>query len=479
AIVALAVLRLSRRDSAAVAAAYLAVIAVFPASLQAPTLGSVGTPQIVLGVGCFALWMVTWMMPRTELRRPFRPVPLLLAAFVAANLLSYVAACLRPTDVLERSAADRGVVLLVAAVGGALLISESVGTLERFDVVLRAIVLGAAFVGLVGILQFTVGIDVASAIRLPGLRTAAEGSAFIGERSMFRRVSGTTAHAIEFSVVLCMALPVAVHLLLHRSRAWMVPTAVVAVALPMSVSRTAVLGLLGLAVVLVPGWERPVRRKVYVGAALYLLVMRLAIPGLLGTIRSLFVDAGVDPSITSRQTDYDYVTRFIAERPAFGRGFATFVPTRYDFLDNQYLLSVVETGYVGAGTFVLMLLGGMLVAQSVRRHAALEMHRDLAQALTASLAVALFTSIAFDFLSFATVRALLFVLLGCVGALWRLAPRRVRQALPPDDDVLTSAALAAARRRAAARLAAVSWGPAGAPSARSVQVRSHPRRGTP
>jgi O-antigen ligase len=152
--------------------------------------------------------------------------------------------------------------------------------------------------------------------------------------------------------------------------------------------------------------------------------MRLAVPGLLGTLRALFRDAGADPSVNSRKTDFAFISEFVEQRPIFGRGFGTFLPTRYDFLDNQYYLTLVEGGYVGLVMYIALLLGGMAVAQVIRRRAEHEHDRSLAQALTASLAVVAATSMAFDLLSFPSARSMLFVTLGCVGALWRLAPHR-------------------------------------------------------
>ena len=36
------------------------------------------------------------------------------------------------------------------------------------------------------------------------------------------------------------------------------------------------------------------------------------------------------------------------ERPLFGRGFGTFLPELYRYIDNTYLLGLVEFGIVGS-----------------------------------------------------------------------------------------------------------------------------------
>jgi hypothetical protein len=434
-----AVLVRARRDAALVVVVLLVAMAVVPASQTISALGSLGAPAVLLGLFAGCVWLVEWLAPREVVRQRYRPVPLLLAGFLGVNIASFAAASLRAKDHLEVSAADRGMIVLIAGTGIALLTSESVATRARLDAVVKAVVVAACTIAAVGVAQFVLAFDLASQLSVPGLRTTVEGATFITERSTFRRVAGTTLHPIEFSVVLCIALPFALHLAMHCSKRWLFAVVLLGLALPMSVSRTAVLGLLALLVVLVPSWPRQQRHRFYLGVAAYLVAVRVAVPGLLGTIRALFVDAGVDPSITSRQGDYEFVNRVIAERPVFGRGFATFIPTRYDFLDNQYLLSLVETGFAGVTGFIVLVLGCAVVAGLVRSRSSNAADRSLAQALVAALLVVAATSAAFDFLSFPTVRMLLFVVVGCVGALWRLAPTTPGAAPPPPAAQLSLA----------------------------------------
>lgn len=415
----------AHHDTTMIILLLLTVMAVIPAPLAIPELGSLGTPTTLIGLAAGGLWFVSWAWSRKEavtFVEGYRPIPILLGVWLASVLASFAAASMRAKDGLEASAADRGVITVVSSVGIALLIAETVPTRERLDTIVRVMVLAGSVIALVGILQFTIGLDLAADVRLPGFERIG-GALSVTERSMFRRVAGTTLHPIEFGVVMCLSIPLALHLAMQHSRRWFLAVAVMGVAMPMSVSRTAVLGVIAASVVLVPAWPRKVRRRVLLGAAGYLVAVRLLIPGLLGTIKALFLDANTDPSINSRESDYEFVSRFVGERPFFGRGFSTFIPTRFDFLDNQYLLSLVETGVVGLLALVTLILGGMATASSVRGRTDNEVDRDLAQALMASLAVVGATSVAFDYLSFPTTRVLMFVVLGCVGALWRLVPR--------------------------------------------------------
>ncbi len=94
--------------------------------------------------------------------------------------------------------------------------------------------------------------------------------------------------------------------------------------------------------------------------------MRFAIPGLLGTIRYLFLHMFEDDSYEGRRQDYSVVGRFIKERPLFGRGFGTFLPERYVYLDNQYLGLLIELGIVGMLAFFVILLFVGIVHRSGR-----------------------------------------------------------------------------------------------------------------
>ncbi len=144
-------------------------------------------------------------------------------------------------------------------------------------------------------------------------------------------------------------------------------------------------------------------------------------PGLLGTLRALFTISENDPSIRGRIENYALVFPMINERPWWGRGTGTFVPELYPLLDNQWLLTMVSSGIIGvAGSLVLMCTGiGLGVA--VWRRATLESDRHLAACLVAGLVAFAFAAATFDALFFTTYVVTFGLLLGVVGALWRIS----------------------------------------------------------
>jgi O-antigen ligase len=170
--------------------------------------------------------------------------------------------------------------------------------------------------------------------------------------------------------------------------------------------------------------------------------MRFAIPGLLGTVKSLFTGFGSDPSIQGRTDDYSQVGTFVGQHPWLGRGFGTFLPKTFFFLDNQYLGIVIEAGFIGLTAMVLLFVVGVFTARGARRRSSDEEERDLYQALAASIATVMIGYITFDGFGFPMISGLLFFLLGCAGAAWRST--RTQRAAPETSSAAAPRALALA-----------------------------------
>jgi O-antigen ligase len=184
-------------------------------------------------------------------------------------------------------------------------------------------------------------------------------------------------------------------------------------------------------VVLLPTWSWRRRIRLLAVGGVGIVVFSAIVPGLIGTLRGFLLEPGGDTSILSRQAGLERALDVIAERPFFGRGFGTFMPDRYGYIDNQVLLGAVEVGIVGQlayGALFLLIAG---FALQVRRRA-VGAHRDddraLAASLAAGVAVAASTWLTYDALSFPTGRALTFVLIGLVAALWRIVMQERRDA---------------------------------------------------
>jgi O-antigen ligase len=416
----------SHRDGVTLLTVFAALLLLVPSRLVVSALNGIGiaTPAMLLALVITWVWVLGRLVPSLGLARGLQPVRLAAYAYGLAVTASYVAASLRPLPPILGRAGDRGLVVTATTLGLCVFAADAIGDRARLDTLLRRLVAAGCGLAAIGIVQFATGFNVAEYIRSPGLEFFDDPALAIGQRSTFNRVAGTTYHPIEFATVLAMLLPLALHYAwTTRQRRWWIATGMLAAAIPMSVSRTGLVALIAAALVMVPTWDRRRRWQALAAGAVLAVFMKASVPGLLGTVRSLFLNLGVDPSVTGRRVDYGYVASFIAERPVFGQGYATFIPRQFAFLDNQVLLTLVETGVVGLVTLLAVFAVGIGLARRARRHRADPTTRDLGQTLVACLVVPLVTFATFDFLSFPTARGVAFVLIGCAGALWRLTTR--------------------------------------------------------
>lgn len=409
-------------DALGLLSVYVVLLVAIPSRLIIQPLGASGTPAQVFGVCLLVLWLLSRLLPRRPVDE-IGPVKWLLLAFVLVSLISYSVGAGRPGMPEELRSADRALLTLAAWVGVTLVVSDGFADRERLERLLKLMSVAISGVAALGIVQFFFGIDISKLISIPGL-SANHSFGSLTERSFFRRVSATTVHPIEFGVVLSTALPLLIHFAIHgrpgARRRWWLAAGVVAVALPMSIARTAILGALVVLLVAFWGWPRAIRRRALLFAPLGLLAMKVAIPGLLGTIRSLFLNASSDPSTTGRTADYTAVWYYFNQSPVTGRGLGTFVPSLYRTLDNQYLGTLVEQGLLGLLSLLALLLGTISVAFVLRNRFSEPADKSLALALGAALAVPLVTFVTFDGLSFPMAAGMTFLLTGAVAAMWRL-----------------------------------------------------------
>ena len=225
--------------------------------------------------------------------------------------------------------------------------------------------------------------------------------------------------------MLAICLPIAVHRARFappgkRLRRWL-QVALIGTALPMTVSRTGVIALIVASLVVLPTWPKRDRRIAYLAGLVALAGLYATIPGLLGEFRSLFGQVGSDTSSTSRTGAFSSAVPFIQQHPWLGRGFGTFLPATYFFTDDQYLLSLIEIGFIGLLALLGLFITAWMCARNARRLSTDPEIRQLAQILAASVAVPTVAFATFDAFSFAMAASLTFLIIGCVGAFWRLA----------------------------------------------------------
>jgi hypothetical protein len=199
------------------------------------------------------------------------------------------------------------------------------------------------------------------------------------------RAIGSSSHPIELGVVLAIALPLGIALAFCSSRRWWAPTAMVGIGVMASVSRTPILVLTSAMLVLL--WLRPrdVRRLLPLLVPL-IVVVKLAVPGSLATLKTAFFPAGglvkeqsayyreADPLLAGgRIRQLRPMLDEASRTPVLGQGFATRQtgtnnPLRNaPILDDQWLGLLLELGIVGViGWATLFIVSTRRLARAAR-----------------------------------------------------------------------------------------------------------------
>jgi polysaccharide biosynthesis protein PslJ len=414
--------RRSKVDTVALLSVYVFLLMLIPSALAFAPLGSAGSPATILGVLLLAGYIIAWLHP--GLAQPYgrQPVRFAVLVFAFVVVAAYVSVNRTQLAGLLQNAADVGMILLAAWVGVSLLAADGIGSIERLHVLFRRIVLCATAMSALAAVQFFTGLNAAAYIVIPGLTQ--QTFADLQSRDSLNRPAATAAHPLELAAVLAMCLPLALHQARFAppDKRWVrwLQVCLIGGALPMTLSRTAVTAIAAICLVLLPTWPKRDRRIAYGVGLVAVAGMFATIPGLLGTFSSLFAQVGSDTSSTSRTGAFSSAIPLVTQHPWLGMGFNVFFPQTYFFTDDQYLLSLIDTGILGLLALILLFVVGWHTARAVRRVSTDPEIRDLAQCLAASVAASAVSFATFDATSFYIASGLTFLIIGCVGALWRL-----------------------------------------------------------
>ncbi|WP_406396107.1 O-antigen ligase family protein [Streptomyces sp. NBC_00882] len=430
---------LNRRvDATAILTVYLALAFFIPSNLALPALGGVGTPANVFALLGLLWYLATWLGGRILPAPGTRFVRVSMCVLGTAVLMAYIADAMRESSHQEVLGADRGLIGYLVWVSLVVLTSAAMQERGRLDVLMRRVVVLASVVAAIGFYDFFAATNIADSIHIPGLQTSvAQVSAM--DRGAFTRPRATTAQPLEFAGMLAILLPFAIQQAFdpvrrhrHVLRRW-APVVLMGGALPLSVSRTSIIGLLLVALVMVPRWK-PARRWAAIGVmTASVAVFKVLVPGLIGTITGLFASflSNSDSSTQARTVKYSAIVPYLKEHPLFGRGFGTFTPDLYFFTDNQYMLTLAEMGALGLVALLVLFITGIHHGGAIRRLARTDSDRELGQAFFASSLVALVSSATFDSLSFPMFAGMFFLVLGAGGSYLGFVRREAAAAAAP------------------------------------------------
>jgi O-antigen ligase len=386
-------------------------------AVPAGPLKSNGSPAKLIALVFFALIVLGFIMiHRTAKIRAVRPGVVLILLYFFLQLLVYGVGITRIRSELADATATRYVIVLLANTGVALYAMTRVETTRQRSIVLGCLAIGLTFACAVGLLQSTAGVDLRFMFKPPGF---VENTEFVGfaDRGGAKRVVGTSQHAIEFSVLAAVTVPLTIHFARFAGNRRVRVLAILAcglalAAMPAAIARTGVVALA--AALLVYMWSFTVRRL-----ASGVLTASVAVTGYLMTspttanaLWQTIVTSEEDPSVLERTADYAVVSETFRAHPVFGLGLGGNPWEEYGFLDNEWLQAIVQGGSVGV-VAMMVLTGGIIFGLSAGlRRVTSPRERDQTYMLASMLVGIMVSSFTFDLFTYQQATLIFFILFG-------------------------------------------------------------------
>jgi O-antigen ligase len=368
------------------------------------------------------IWLAALLVDRrVRLRKSGLEAPLFL--FVAAALGSIIFNDSRITELDVHAEVTKQLTFFASFLLVFYLIVSVVKTMDQVNLIVRMLVGGGAIVAALSIVESWTGYNAFDQLDafVPMLEhvDAPETT----ERGGKMRVMGSAQGSIALGAALAMLLPLATYLGFKTKRwFWWAAVALLALGALATLSRTSILMLIVIAVVLM--WLRPKQAKRFWPALLpAVVVVHLMLPGTIGTIRSSFFpkegllaqqseNAGSRGS--GRVADLGPALDEFSQTPIFGQGYGTRLTGRdkqnAQILDDQWLKTLLETGLVGMFAWL------WIFTRSIRRLARAAKSEEssdglLFVALAASVTAFALGMILFDAFAFIQVTFILFIIL--------------------------------------------------------------------
>ena len=403
--------------------AFIWLLGAIPARLVFRPIGYFGSPASIVGLMAFGLWACGAARPELLVRK-VAAVRIAVVVFWLPTLISFAALHLNSVPTDEVNAADRWLLFSLVWSGVALLAAEGLRSRDEVMRLLRVVVAAGSFSAAVAVMQSRLNFDLTTYMEKIPLLSVDGTLASVLSRAGLNRPAGTATHPIEFGCMLCMTLGFALVLAFYDKawaarRRWVV-LGLIGVAIPMAVSRSAILG----GVIVVTFWlfgaTKSQRRQTLVACFFGTIAVFLTSPGLIGTLKSYFVNVATDDSITTRTDDYSAVAKYIRRSPLIGRGPATFLP-KYRILDNTWLTFGIELGLLGVIGLLVYFTTAARLGTLLRRRSSDPMIRAIGQACIGLSILVVVNSATFDFFAYPMDPGFIAVFIGIAGALTGLA----------------------------------------------------------
>ena len=394
------------------------------------------SPGVFLLFAAAGLYLLTRVLGQ---RSPYRLgfLGLVLGAYLAATLIGYGAGMTRPVTPTDR--ADQYLITEIVLVTVVFVISTFIHDIDGLVRVIQGLVAGGALTGTLACIAKFTGVELAPALKLPGLVDKGTLLSSAVVRFGQVRTQGSASHPLELGVVTSVLFPLALGLIFYlkanEKRWWPWALAIIPLVAGgvVSFSRSAILGFV--VTILIMGWRWPVRRLV-IGLCLAIgsfIAGLLAGSDLITAFWSLLSQGTAESSSQERASTWGFIFARMSEFFWFGKfqqGEGTGLSGAYPILDNQYLTRFADLGIMGVLTFVAVLATGVFLAFRAYRIAADPKRAypdlpagtpDLFRGIATAITVLVASSAILDIQGFTQTYTTMWLLIGLSAVACRLA----------------------------------------------------------
>ena len=395
-------------------------------------------PYRILIAFIAAGWIASLLVdPRVRLRRSNFDAPLLAVAMsILASVVwnhSRINALGVQSEVTKRLTFFLSFFLIVY------LFASVVRTYAALDAIARTLVAAGGFLALTALVESVTHYNVFNHLQgnVPLLKFQGLPYSLVAQdvRGARLRVYASSEHPIALGALFAMLIPLAVYVARTRGRRWWPIVSLLFLGSLATVSRTAIVMLIVIALMYVWLRRREVRR-LWPLILPALVVVHIALPGMIGSLSQSFFPKGgliqeqrqgANTRGSGRVADIGPALSEWSKDPLFGEGFGSRVTDKKtthnaSILDDQWLGTLLEVGFVGILAWI------WLFVRFVRRlaHVAKQDQTErgwLALALAAGPCAYAVGMATYDAMSFVQVTVLLFILFGLGGAFLSIPSR--------------------------------------------------------
>ena len=424
------------------------VLGAIPANVVLPgPLKGNGSPVKMIALTMAGLALLGWLLSkRTARRATLNPGAVILAAYFLVELFLYGVGVSRlGTPLME---ANRGRIPLVevAYAGAALYTVTRVTTAKSRTILLGCLAIGLTINSAIGVLSIVAGINLRFFLQPPGFMlldavtaTGASLEPDLAVRFGALRALGTSGHAIEFSVLSAIAIPLTLHFArFAEKRVIRILASLAAITaaggVVVGVSRSGLVALA--AALLLYVWTLNVRQfmqgllafALAVGAAAVLL------PNSAQALVKTVTNSSEDSSVLVRVAAYAKVSEIFHQYPLFGLGPGSTSNAETGHFDNQWLQVIASGGIVGLLNMIFLCLGAILGIAAALRSATNVRQRDQAFTMGAMMLGMLASTSTYDMFGFVQVTYVFFILIALLWSTFRVTVPADPLAVPHPPD---------------------------------------------